>query len=479
MSSEKYLVRTAWTLSILLFLVVGFTLMLSPLTIGRITLYPIFSFDKEQPQQEVITLDSSHLKVRTAAVIVQREAQTLSTEVVAAVKNKGTVSLPRTKSVVLPSKPPSEVVPIEDFSSQRSELNKWFTYLNEQKQGKRQVTRVAWFGDSFTEYDIWVGDFRDGLQKHFGGEGLGWLPLWSRAPFYHRRLWVHAKDWEVSQSTSGGSDLVGLSGYAYRAKSKSRTEYRPNPRAKRKEKFQKVSFIYRSNISSQIKLKTSDTTYNLELEQGGINIATTDLKGETRLEVETHSEGETFFYGMISESPQGVFIDNLSIQSQTGKEILSCPPSDFKRFLQLRDYQLVVLQLGLNIYSPTQKNYSAWGRTVRTVVGRIREMLPDAAIMLVGIGDRAFLNRGKIDLPSSLPDFINYQRGLANSLNCLFWDTQKAMGGRGSIIRYVKKRPPLAAKDHIHLKFRGGAILGGKMLKSMITYYRSYEQSME
>ncbi|MDR1879867.1 MAG: hypothetical protein LBQ78_02930, partial [Tannerellaceae bacterium] len=65
-------------------------------------------------------------------------------------------------------------VRIEDYSAGHTGLERFFAALNRRGEMERPV-RIAFMGDSFIEGDIVVADFRDALQKQFGGHGVGFV----------------------------------------------------------------------------------------------------------------------------------------------------------------------------------------------------------------------------------------------------------------------------------------------------------------
>lgn len=69
-------------------------------------------------------------------------------------------------------------VQIEDFSTGRVGLVRFFSALNNIRELERPV-RIAFLGDSFIEGDIVVADLRAAFQEQFGGNGVGFVPVYS------------------------------------------------------------------------------------------------------------------------------------------------------------------------------------------------------------------------------------------------------------------------------------------------------------
>jgi len=71
-----------------------------------------------------------------------------------------------------------------------------------------------------------------------------------------------------------------------------------------------------------------------------------------------------------------------------------------------------------------------------------------------------------------IPRLIYFQRKVAKEKGVAFWDTQKAMGGEGSMVRWYEKG--LCSGDLTHPTQQGASILGDLMFKSLVTGYQAY-----
>ena len=66
----------------------------------------------------------------------------------------------------------------EDFSPEGRSMKQFYKELDAIKRGEEKG-RVAFFGDSFIEGDIFCSDVRNSLQDLFGGNGVGFVPITS------------------------------------------------------------------------------------------------------------------------------------------------------------------------------------------------------------------------------------------------------------------------------------------------------------
>lgn len=93
-------------------------------------------------------------------------------------------------------------------------------------------------------------------------------------------------------------------------------------------------------------------------------------------------------FAATMDSKEGVILDNFSTRGSSGQQLVSIPLSILKAYNRLRTYDLIVLQYGLNVASENVSNYSYYTHEMEKVVRHLKEAFPEAAILIIGIGDR-------------------------------------------------------------------------------------------
>jgi lysophospholipase L1-like esterase len=68
-------------------------------------------------------------------------------------------------------------------------------------------------------------------------------------------------------------------------------------------------------------------------------------------------------------------------------------------------------------------------------------------------------------------DLVAIQRRVALSHGAAFWCTFDAMGGEGSMARWVKSRPPLGGGDLTHPTPLGAEVLGDMLADALVKGY--------
>jgi len=169
--------------------------------------------------------------------------------------------------------------------------------------------------------------------------------------------------------------------------------------------------------------------------------------------------GASWFYGATLDAPQGVTLDNFSMRSSSGATLSGLPLARMREFARLRCYDLIVLHFGLNVAAEplARSRYAGYQQQMRKSISRLREIYPDAAILVVSCSDRddRDLDGRMITLPG-LRTLVAVQHQIARDNGVAFWNLFQAMGGPGSMQKMANTTPPEANKDYTHLTHRGG-----------------------
>jgi lysophospholipase L1-like esterase len=372
--------------------------------------------------------------------------------------------------VIAPINPcPAGITCLEDFSANKNVLRSFFQAL---RNANREPIRVAFFGDSFIEGDILSASFRDTLQGIYGGQGVGYVPITSEAPQFRTTIQHAFSNWETYSLVGKQNENIqlGISGYAFVPLANNEVEYKPSKKQNYK-KFDHARLFYRNRKNSNltytvndtivqtIPLTVSDSLYQLLISENNIKSVKFQFGNPDSLIV----------YGASFESSKGIFIDNFAMRGNSGIGLYGIEPELLRQFNQYQDYKLILLQYGLNIVTETDSMDYSWYKTKMVkVIRRLKEVFPEASIVLIGISDRAGNIDGNIKTIPAISRMRDTQRDIARNSQIAFWDLYAAMGGENSIIDYVTATPPLAAKDYTHLTFKGGKKIAKKLADAIL-----------
>ena len=157
--------------------------------------------------------------------------------------------------------------------------------------------------------------------------------------------------------------------------------------------------------------------------------------------------------------PPAVTIDVFGLPSATVKGWSNVDVAYLKRSIADVGYDAVILEYGTNEGAVERFNPSAYAATLGASLKNVRQVLPDASCVLMGPTDRGTRipsrrKDGRLDLmyyPRVHQQITRIQSDVGENFGCTVWDWQKFMGGPGSIYRWARETPPLAAPDLIHL----------------------------
>ena len=82
--------------------------------------------------------------------------------------------------------------------------------------------------------------------------------------------------------------------------------------------------------------------------------------------------------------------------------------------------------------------------------------------------------RGRVVTVPVLPKIVAIQRKVALANGCAFFDAFAAMGGPGSMAKWLKMRPKLATSDMRHATPEGYDLIGTLYYKALLKAFADY-----
>lgn len=372
---------------------------------------------------------------------------------------------------------------IEDYSdSTQRGMQPFYEALAHMDSLSRPV-RIAYFGDSFIEGDILTADLRALLQERFGGKGVGFVDITS--PIHGFRPTVnHSFDgWESHATTDSLYFNRSLQGIAERyfladgnawVELNGKDKYAPNL-----DTCQTATLYYRTENEAEITSTVNRTNRVRHTLTASGRVESCQISGEigrVRWEVESN-DSSLLCYGVALDGLTGISLDNFSLRGSSGLSIRSIPLTHLKQFNKVRPYDLIVLQFGLNVATPRGVKYDGYYKGMLTTIAHLKEAFPQAGILVVSVGDRAYKNdEGELATMPGVKNLIRYQQRLAADSQVAFWNLFLGMGGEGSMPEMVEAEPALANLDYTHINFRGGKHLAEIFYETLLYGYEQYER---
>ncbi len=368
---------------------------------------------------------------------------------------------------------------LEDYSSDSTALYKFYKALSDIKKNPKAV-RIAFYGDSFIEGDVFCGSFRDSLQSVFGGRGVGFVPITSGVAGFRNTIKHSFDNWRTSNliSRTDSTAEYGPAGYCFVPLEGNWVEYRPSRKRFLRE-FNTVKLYYKNYQEAAVRFSVNqDTTEKVVPLKKSNSLQEWAYRGRKMKSIRFTFEpfDSLRLFGASFEDGPGVYVDNFSLRGNSGISLTGISRSMLAKFNSYRSYKLVILQFGLNMVVEDSLNYRAYVKRMVRVINNMKESFPQASFLLMSVSDRSSNSRGKFETMNAIPAMRNAQRMIAQETGIAFWDMFEAMGGENSMVRFVTAKPALAAKDYTHLNFKGGHKLASSLLKSLLY---SHEQHLE
>jgi len=360
---------------------------------------------------------------------------------------------------------------IEDYTGDSTALYKFFKALSDQEKSSKPV-RIAFYGDSFIEGDIFCGSFRDSLQSIFGGRGVGFVPITSGVAGFRNTIKHSFDNWRTSSliNRTDSTAEYGPAGYCFVPLENNWVEYRPSRKRFLRE-FNTVKLYYKNYKTAAVRFNINrDTTqWEVPLKRSS-QLQEWVYKGKKLKSIKfTFDPIDSLrLFGASFEDGAGVYVDNFSLRGNSGISLTGINRSMLTKFDTYRNYKLVILQFGLNMVVEDSLNYKSYVRRMVRVINNMKKSFPHASFLLMSVSDRSSNSRGKFETMNAIPAMRNAQRMIAQQTQIAFWDMYQAMGGENSMVRFVTSKPALAAKDYTHLNFNGGKKLAGSLVKSLL-----------
>ncbi len=361
-------------------------------------------------------------------------------------------------------------VQIEDYTERGVALEHFSNALELLKQKKQKKVHIAWFGDSFSEGDVVLGVLRDSLQQTYGGMGVGFMPITAAAAKVRPTIGHTFANWrnysvlDKAKSTIG----LGISGEAWVPQGASTVSYNTVRFAGGQTRLESVKYWYsdaKAGASVSISLdhavtqpgklsQDSGKVHSLAIIAGGADYINAEWKGKVRL------------YGASLEGDYGVYLDNFSLRGNPGRKLQQINENLLKQFAALQNYDLVVLQFGLNVTTSDTKSYDFYEREMIPTVQFMQKCFPKASFLLLGVSDRSTHdeNGNLVSFPT-INKMTEVQKRIAETCKIAFWDTRKAMGGAGSMVTWQKSG--YANSDYTHLTWAGGKKIAKLLFKAL------------
>jgi hypothetical protein len=377
---------------------------------------------------------------------------------------------------------------IENDSSSLSFFYEKLYQLDKAKQGRVNIVQM---GDSHIQADIFSGAVRQKMQLKFGNAGRGLIFPYrvakSNEPTSYKTITNVV--WESKRNVFYDKPLpIGISGFTVETSdSVAEINLMVKDQPKLGYAFTKFTLFHEKGLNN-FDITICD---ELNCELGVIkpidksgNPFVSELKFEKPMRQvylrnrssDTAIRHTTRIYGMLLENDSaGVLYNMIGVN---GAEFRHYNMS--KYFMQQFSYlnaDLVIISMGTNEAFYNGFDKELFYRNVDTLITNIRNVNPNAAILLTTPGDSFKKSKkGRVknpDMKVAKETVIRY----ALDHNLAYWDLYEIMGGYGSMAKWYTAK--LSAKDRVHFSGKGYQIQGDLLYQALLKGYEKYKSEKE
>lgn len=348
------------------------------------------------------------------------------------------------------------------------------------------ITRVLHYGDSAIGNDGIPGAIRMKMQARFGDAGHGFHLLGQpNASYRHQGVRFEEKSaWNHCFIIFGCREKdghYGLGGTTFESTGGAEIKLSTASKGAMGRKASRFELWYAGMPKGgNIRVKLDDqepvelATAAEQLEDRWFALEAED--GEHTLSVRAAGGGKVRAYGVVLErAVPGVVWDEMSQIGALTRRMLNFDAEHLHSQLRRRDPNLVVFMFGGNDMN-TQGTMAKYREEYTQVIRLFRAAKEPMACLVMAPLDHGEREGNRIVTRSIVTKLVEAQRAVAEAEGCAFFDTYAAMGGEGSMGRWVRSNPALGSGDLSHLTHHGHKVVGGMLYRALVAGYVEYRQ---
>lgn len=360
----------------------------------------------------------------------------------------------------------------------------FFEKLFQLETKKEGNVRIAYFGDSMTDGDLIVKDFRTYFQEKFGGQGVGFVNITSESAASRSSL-THefSGNWKTQSylKVKRPSNPFGVNGHVFYANDTANVawvKYKAN-KTRFASELPRPTLFYGSSSNKDGKIKYvigTDTISKKLTPNALVNTVVLSESNLKSIKVNFKKADSIPIYGFNFDDGKGVHVDNFSNRGNSGLPIGSFDVATMRAFHSKLDYDLIVLQYGANVLNYGSLNYGWYEKRMAKVVAHLKECFPGVAILIVSTADKSTKYDLEMKTDSAVVPLNTAQKRYAIKSESSFVNMYTLMGGDGSMIQWVEQEPARANKDYTHFNHRGAKEAANLIFTQLNQGYEMYKE---
>jgi lysophospholipase L1-like esterase len=339
------------------------------------------------------------------------------------------------------------------------------------------VTRIMHYGDSVITSDYVSGTMRRKMQTDLGDAGHGFILIANPWEWYFHNDVVHGagEGWSSSRITGPTTrdGMYGLGGVTFTGTPGASAFFGTSDKGTFGKKVSRFDVYYLETPNGgEVEVKIGTSIDKFSTKGAGEDKVSriksfTVADGEAKLSLRVLTGSPRLFGVALERDQSGVVYDALGANGARAELLGSINGAHWGEQMALRKPSLVVLQYGTN-ESEAPGLAANYEKTLSNVVAMIKAAAPNASILIAAPLDRAEpAEGGGVRTKPIIKKLVEAQRRVAQQSGVAFWNTFEAMGGEGSMGKWMKSG--LGGGDFTHPSPQGAEVIGDLFFKALTT----------
>lgn len=352
---------------------------------------------------------------------------------------------------------------------------------------KDELLRIVHYGDSQIEEDRMSSYIREKFQSEFGGSGVGMLPAVPKSATHTMAQGINPPKERCNYYLAYGPataraghrrygpmaqiahiDTVTVVSFRTRE-----AENYPHCQTFQRVRVRMQGYGSMSFSSGNIRVPlVCDTT---KVKDGGVKVYEALLPSAVKNGTLVLS-GNMDVQTIQLDGTKGVVVDNVAMRGCSGTIFTGIDRKSIESFYQDENVGLIILQFGGNSmpYVKTEKAIEKFCSDTKRQIEFFHQIAPSAKILYIGPSDMSTSIGGQMQTYPHLPEFVESLKKTVLESGAAFWNMYESMGGKGSMVQWVKARPQLAGEDYIHFTNKGAQRISEILYGTFDIYYKYY-----
>jgi len=347
------------------------------------------------------------------------------------------------------------------------------------------VTRILHYGDSVITGDLVSGTMRRLEQAKFGDSGHGFILLANPWEWYFHNDVSHSasEGWAESRITGplATDGLYGLGGVSFHTADVASAWFSTKKQGDYGRNVSRFDVYYLEQPwGGDVSLAVPGRPAEKLSTRGPKKVARVHSvslpDGPGQLSIRTWGDGDVRMFGVALERDlPGVVYDALGANGARIRLWDAMSEAHWAEELALRAPALVVLQYGTNESEDDDFRLETYETALDRTLTKLMKAAPGTSVLIVAPLDRAERGEGgKLRTKAVIFKLVDAQKRAAAEHGAGFWNTFLAMGGEGSMAKWVHAKPQLGSWDFTHPTPLGAEAIAKLLFHALNAGYASF-----